>query len=203
MRYSFLLVVSLLGIVIAFGQKKDPHYSCIDRQGSNEWILTLCSDTTVEFCNIPKHIGPIIKRVHRYSNTDSSIEISADQLNVPDTLWRPSFINLPVISQTLRLIKIDEGFIDYKNSLIFIDTESIGLKPALAYIINGKTYWEPLDYSSTKRNRRLQKRLKKLNNNNCTLELLKGLDAYKRLGVKYVFGVFIITTKNNPISFHT
>lgn len=75
----------------------------------------------------------------------------------------------------------------------------------LAFIIEGKTYIQDLGQSDgyglvkkkPKRNRRLEKRLKEIakNHDKYNSEFLKGLRAYKKVGLKYVPGVIIIDRK--------
>jgi hypothetical protein len=47
-----------------------------------------------------------------------------------------------------------------------------------------------------RRNRVLERKLKNLTKDNCTIELVRGLNAYNRFGIRYVFGTIVITTKN-------
>jgi hypothetical protein len=48
---------------------------------------------------------------------------------------------------------------------------------------------------SPKTNKALQKRVEDFNKDNCTIEIVRGLNAYKRFGIKRVYGAVVITTR--------
>ncbi len=43
---------------------------------------------------------------------------------------------------------------------------------------------------------RVKNKLKGINKDKCTIEFVRGLNAYKRFGIKRVYGAIVITTKN-------
>ena len=101
-------------------------------------------------------------------------------------------------------MKIEGGFIDNTQSLIYVRQKDFGKNLDLAYIIDGKTFFqdngETDGYGLLKRkpklNRPLQRKLKGLSKDNCNIEIVKGgLSSYRRFGMKYVYGAFVITTK--------
>ena len=73
----------------------------------------------------------------------------------------------------------------------------------MAYIIDGKTFIQKMGVTdgygvvkkNPKTNKALQKKLKDVDKDNCTLEIVRGLNAYKRFGIKRVYGVVFITSK--------
>ncbi len=101
------------------------------------------------------------------------------------------------------LTKIEGGFIDYDKSLIYVRQKNFGDNPDMAFIIDGKTFIQDVGVTDgyglvkkrPKTNKPLQKKLKNIDKNNCTLEIIRGLNAYKKFGIKRVYGVIVITTK--------
>lgn len=103
----------------------------------------------------------------------------------------------------IRLTKIDGGLIDYSKSLIYVRQKDFGDNPDVAYIIDGKTFIQDAGVTDgyglikkrPKKNKVLYKKLKDVNKDNCTIEIVRGLEAYKRYGIKRVYGAVVITTK--------
>ena len=101
------------------------------------------------------------------------------------------------------MTKIDGGFIDNSQTLIYVRQKDFGNNPDVAYIIDGKTFIQDVGVTdgyglikkSPKTNTALQKKLKGVNKDNCTIEIVRGLEAYKTYGIKRVYGVVVITTK--------
>ena len=101
------------------------------------------------------------------------------------------------------MTKIDGGFIDYDKSLIYVRQKDFGDNPDMAYIIDGKTFIQDMGVTdgyglirkSPKTNKALQKKLKGIDKDNCTHEIVRGLNAYKRFGIKKVYGVIVITSR--------
>ncbi len=149
-------------------------------------------------------MSPFMKAVYKYFATDTTIEIIPGQLVETDTLQKGIFIKLPDLKEKLSLNKINGGFIDNKHSIIYVRQKNFGKNPSLAYIIDGKTYFQDIGQTDgyglvrkkPKTNKALQKNLKNLNIGNCNIEIVKGgLNAYKRFGIKSVYGAVIISTR--------
>jgi len=120
--------------------------------------------------------------MYKYISTDSTIEIFSDfSYNTESHLLNSFF------KTVISLTKIDGGFIDYDKSFIYVREKDFRNNHGITYIVNGKLF--------SKRNRKLRKCLKSINKDNCTIEIVRGLNAYKRFGRKSIYGVLIITTK--------
>jgi hypothetical protein len=165
--------------------------------------LKFLSDSTVELSSIPRHMSPSLKSVHKYTTADSTIQIFPEPLTTPDSQTGGLYIKALALKTKIILTKIDRGFIDYDKSLIYVRQKDFADNPDMAYIIDGKTFIQDAGVTdgygivrkSPKTNKALQKKLKGINKDNCTLEIVRGLDAYKRFGIKRVYGVIVITTK--------
>jgi hypothetical protein len=148
-------------------------------------------------------MSPSLKAVYKYTTSDTTIQIFPEQFISRDT--QPSGLHVQSFALKTKtcLTKIDGGFIDYNKSLIYVRQKDFGDNPDVAYIIDGKTFIQDMGVTdgygiirkSPKANKALQKRLKGLNKDNCTIEIVRGLNAYKRFGIKRAYGAVIITTK--------
>lgn len=202
-RPCIFLLLSFLIATHSFGQKLGDYYVSISIDSTQGGRLKFLSDTTVELSSTPRHMSPSLKTVYKYTTADTTIQILSDPVISQDS---PQ-LGLSVQSSTLKtkiiLTKIDGGFIDYSNSLIYVRQKDFGYNPYLAYIIYGKTFIQDLGETDgyglirkkPKTNKALQKKLKGLDKDNCTIEIVRGLNAYKRFGIKRVYGAVVITTQ--------
>jgi hypothetical protein len=138
-----------------------------------------------------------------YRLNDTIIDILTNTLTRQDSLtlnnFGLNFFNNP----SIRLSKIPHGFIDADNSIIYVRQKDFGNNPDIAYIIDGKMFIQDVGVTDgyglvrklPKTNNSLQRKLKRINKDNCTIEHVKGLQAYRRYGMKAVFGAIIINTR--------
>lgn len=155
--------------------------------------LRFLTDSTVELSTLPQHLSRSLKVIYKYISTDTAIQISPYPINTSD---------ISPIEETI-LTKIEGGFINYEKSLIYVRQKDFDKYPDIIYLIDGKRYIQDagkqngygLVTKSPKINKRLKRKIKRLPDDSFTVELVKGLNAYKRFGIKYVFGTIVITTK--------
>jgi hypothetical protein len=202
-RRSILFLLSIFISTFSFGQKLGDYYVSISGDSTLDCRLKFLSDTTVELSNVPRHMGGRLNIVFKYSKTDTTIELLPGLLTKQDSLSLNTFGLNYFIKPFIRLTKIDGGFIDYSKSLIYVRQKDFGNNPDIAYIIDGKTFIQDIgvtDYlgivkKRPKTNKALQKKMKGVNKDNCNIEVVTGLEAYKRYGIKRVYGAVVITTK--------
>jgi hypothetical protein len=147
-------------------------------------------------------MSPSFKSVFEYTKTDTTIQILPEKIITKDTQASGLYVRHFDLKTKIILTKIDGGFIDYGKSLIYVRQKDFGDNPDIAYIIDGQTFIQDVGVTdgyglirkSPKTNKALQKKLKGLDKNNCTIEIVRGLDAYKRLGIKRVYGAVVMTT---------
>jgi hypothetical protein len=148
-------------------------------------------------------MGGRLTMVFKYTTTNTTIEILPGLLTKQDSLSLNAFGLIYFIKPFISLTKIDGGFIDNSQTLIYVRQKDFGDNPDVAYIIDGKTFIQDVGVTdgyglikkSPKTNKALQKKLKGLNKDNCNIEIVKGLEAYKRYGFKRVYGAVVITTR--------
>jgi len=202
-RRSISFLLSIFISTLSFGQKLGDYYVSIPSDSTLNCRLRFLSDSTVELSNVPRHMGGRLMMVFKYTITDTTIEVLPGLLNKQDSLSLNAFGLNYFIKPFTSLTKIDGGFIDYDKSIIYVRQKDFGDNPDVAYIIDGKTFIQDIGVTDglgvikkrAKANKALQKKLKGVNTDNCSIEIVRGLDAFKRYGIKKVYGVIVITTK--------
>jgi hypothetical protein len=201
-KYVTLFLLIFL-VTDTLGQKIGEYYISVSMDSTQGGRLKFLSDTTVELSSIPRHMSPSLKTVLRYVSTDTTIEILPDTTKKPNTQLTGLYIEQLVLRGRITLTKITRGFIDCNKRLIYVRQKDFPKNPDITYIVDGKTHIQDtgvtdgygLVKKSPKTNKSLQKRLKALTKDNCTIEVVRGLAAYERFGIDKVFGVIIINTK--------
>ncbi|MBL7763889.1 MAG: hypothetical protein JNL23_10730 [Chitinophagaceae bacterium] len=187
--FVFLNFISIISI----GQRMGDYYVPVSIDSAQGGRLRFLTDSTVELSTLPQHMSRSLKVIYKYISTDTAIQISPYPLNTS---------GISPIGETI-LTKIKGGFINYEKLLIYVRQKDFDKYPDIIYLIDGKRYIQDtgelngygLVRKSQKINKRLQRKMKSLSDGNFTIELVKGLNAYKRFGIKYVFGTIVITTK--------
>ena len=201
-KFLIFSISILFSFNLTYGQRLGDYYVAISIDSTQGGRLKFLSDTTVELSCIPRHMSPSLKTVYKYVSTDTTIEILPSIIANNDIAPTGMYVQ-PVLKTKLTLAKIDRGFIDYSKSLIYVRQKDFPNNPDIAYIIDGKTYMQDMGVTdgyglikkSPKTNKALQKRLKTIDKDNCTIEIVRGLAAYERFGIDRVYGVIVITTK--------
>lgn len=203
-KYLTLYLFLFFSFIGSYGQTLGDYYVSISTDSIQGGRLKFLSDTTVELSSIPRHMSPSLKTIYRYVSTDSTIEIMPKAItDRPSVLPTGIYVQPSALNTKLTLTKIAGGFIDYNKSHIYVRQKDFPANPDITYIIDGKSYVQDMGVTdgyglikkSPKTNKALQKRLKTIDKDNCTMEIVKGLAAYKRFGVEKVYGVIVITTK--------
>lgn len=202
-RPCTILLLFILISIQSFGQKLGDYYVSISIDSTQGGRLQFLSDTTVELSSVPRHMSPSLKRVYKYTTTDTTIQIFPEPVISQDSPKQGLFVQPDALKTKIILTKIDGGFIDYSKSLIYVRQKDFGDNPEIAFIIDGQTFIQDVGETDgygiirkePKTNKALQKKLKGLDKDNFTLEIIRGLNAYKRFGIKRVYGAVVITTK--------
>lgn len=196
----------LLSILIAthsFGQKFGDYFVSISIDSTQGGRLKFLSDTTIELSSVPRHMSPSLKTVYKYTTTDTTIQIFPEPVISQDSPQKGLYVQSLALKTKIILTKIHGGFIDFNKSLIYVRQKDFGDNPDIAYIIDGRTFIQDVGETDSyglirkdpKTNKALRKKLKGLDKDNCTIEIVRGLNAYKRFGIKRVYGAVVITTK--------
>ena len=202
-RRSILYLLTIFVSTLSFGQKLGDYYVSISIDSTQGGRLKFLSDSTVELSSIPRHMSPSIKAVYKYTTADTTIQVFPEPVINQDSQASGLYVQSFALKTKIDLTKIDGGFIDYNKSLIYVRQKDFGDNPDMTYIIDGKIFIQDMGVTdgyglirkSPKTNKALQKKLKGIDKDNCTLEFVKGLNAYKRFGIKRVYGVIVINSK--------
>ena len=198
-KYVFF-IVSLFAFNMSFGQILGEYYVPVTIDNTDACKLKFLNDSIVELSSIPHHMNPSLKFAYRYKMTDSTIEIIPELLKSQDSLLTGLYIQNSFIKTRLILTKIEEGLIDYDKSIMYVKEKDFGYRPDIAIIVNGEMFIQNMGVTNgygliekkTKVKRALQRKLKTIDKDHCTIEILRGLNAYKRFGIKKVYGVIVI-----------
>ena len=202
-RRSILYLLTIFVSTLSFGQKLGDYYVSISIDSTQGGRLKFLSDSTVELSSIPRHMSPSIKAVYKYTTADTTIQVFPEPVINQDSQASGLYVQSFALKTKIDLTKIDGGFIDYNKSLIYVRQKDFGDNPDMTYIIDGKIFIQDMGVTdgyglirkSPKTNKALQKKLKGIDKDNCTLEIVRGLNAYKRFGIKRVYGVIVINSK--------
>jgi hypothetical protein len=206
-RTKFMLLVKpahqCLCTTPTMAQKIGDYYVSISIDSIQGGRLKFLSDSTVELSSIPRHMSPSMKTAYKYKSTDSTVEILPDSVTSGIRPIQGLYPQPPTIKTKIILTKIDRGFIDYSKSLIYVRQKDFGYNPNITYLIGGKSYTQDMGETDSyglirkrpKTNKVLQRKLKSIDKENCTIEIVRGLNAYKRYGIEKVYGVIVITSK--------
>lgn len=203
-KYFITYLLILSSLASTHGQTLGEYYISISMDSTQGGRLKFLTDTTVELSNIPRHLSTSLKTVYKYTSTDTTVEILPEVISNQNSWSTGLYVQSLGLTTKMTLTKIDRGFIDYNKSLIYVRQKDFGGNPDMAYVIDGKTYIQNMGVTdgyglirkSPKRNKALQNRLKNINEDNCTIEIVRGLAAYQRFGIERVYGVFVINTKS-------
>ena len=204
MTRHFILFILLIHIsTLSIAQKLGDYYVPISIDNSQEGRLKFLSDSIAEISSISRHMSPSIKAVYKYKSTDTSIQMLLESITKSNKHFTEIYAQSLTPIAKISLTKIDKGFIDHNNSLIYVRQKDFGKYPDIIYLIDGKKFIQDtgeqdgygLVKKRPKTNKALEKKLKKFTKDNCTIEFVKGLNAYNRFGIKYVFGTIVITSK--------
>jgi hypothetical protein len=190
----------LFSFNLTLGQSHADYYVAISKDSTQGGRLKFISDTTVELSSIPRHMFPSIKRVYKYTTTDTTIVIHPDTIienrnNKPEGLY----VQDPLKSK-LTLSKIKGGFIDYSKPHIYVRQKDFPKKSYMTYCIEGKFYKQDMGKTDgyglvrkrPKTNKALRRKLKAIDIDNFTIEIVRGLAAYERFGIDKVYGGVIV-----------
>lgn len=187
----------------SFGQKLGDYYVSISIDSTQGGRLKFLSDTTIELSSVPRHMSASLKTVYKYTTTDMTILIFPEPAINQNSPKQGLYVQSFAPKTKIVLTKIDGGFIDYSKSLIYVRQKDFGDNPDIAYIIDGKTFIQDVGETDgyglikkiPKTNKALRKKLKELDKGNYTIEIVRGLNAYKKFGIERVYGAVVITTK--------
>jgi hypothetical protein len=204
MRKYYILFLFVVACLDSTAQRKGDYYVSIPIDSSVDCKLTFLSDSTVELSNVHRHMSALFRMVFTYKGTDTTIEILQPVPGKKNVSFDPSRFNYP-IRPGVMLTKIDGGFLDRSRSLIYVREKNYSRNRRIAYVVNGKMYVEKMGITNgtgiVRRaprtiSKALQKSVQTLTAENATVEMLKGIDAYERFGIRWVYGVIVINRKS-------
>ncbi|MDJ1502490.1 hypothetical protein [Xanthocytophaga agilis] len=201
-----IYLVTLIACTCLYGQKSNDYYVSVSMEDDlPNCRLKFISESIIELSNIPHQKQEQVKKDFTYTTHGKTIEILPGVLDTQDSMKLASVRLMYFIHPSANLTRIEGGFIDYPKSLIYVREKDFSRNPDLTYIIDGKIYVQEISIPAKngviekrpKKNKALQEKLKAVKEkpDKYTIEVVKGLEAYKRFGIKMVFGVIVITSQ--------
>ena len=198
-----ILIIFILATKILTAQEYSSYYTGVPSDSIGGGQLRFYDDSTIELSSFPRHMSQSVSLRFRYIKDSSCITVLTNKLSSSDTSKLKYFgLNVPSTKLTL----IENGLINEKSSIIYFRQRSNSNTLNVTYIIDGKTYIDELGNTNAygliskepKRNKKLQKKLSRINTSleEFNIQVYKGLDAYKRFKMEGVSHVFVITTKS-------
>jgi hypothetical protein len=168
---------------------------------TNDFSKTYKNLKQIDFCNLTKYEGQLVYIKAAYTGVDEYWALNSIQHcknRVPEL---NSCMNLSQTSSTLA--KGKRAIVDTSSKMVYVLYKDFSRRYYLTYIIDGKSYKQETGLSEAygliknnpKENKDLKDKLASLNLDNYTVNVYKGLDAYKKFGYDNVFGVIVLKQK--------
>lgn len=199
-----LLFLSIICVSISYGQKMGKYYVSIPIDSSSGCRLRFLNDTMVELSTVPRHMSRGLIGVFKCKISDTTVDIFPE-LSSTDSLGLTSYRLEYFMRTIVSLTKVRSGFINYSKSLIYVLERRLDKNQHLTVIIDGKKFIQPTGHANgygmidkvLKNNKTLHRTLNYIEKSISSMEFFKGFDAYRRFGLKGVYGTIVITTKNS------
>ena len=157
-------------------------------------FLTFKNDSVVQISSVPRHMWRYFERDLKYEKHGNIILIVVnDSLQIDNYGFKNK-----------KELKIEGNALTNESQReVYIIRKDFEKSPDLIVKFEGKDYKVDLGESnsyglitkSPRTNHRLQRKLKTVDLNNYEITLIKGFDAFKKYGYKYVFGVIELKLK--------
>jgi len=167
-------------------------------------LLEFKSDSTLEIRTFPRHMSQGFRIILKYKKEKNKITLVDNVFSFEDS----SKLISNGFKQFLReptLIRKGNFWIDEEHKTLYASNKKFEKKYTLIYIINGKKYRQetssPNAYgllpNDINENKVLNDTLAALTNkmDYHTINVYKGLSAYRKYGQKYIYGVIVIERK--------
>ncbi len=205
MKIRVLFILTLLTSFFCHGQKLNKLYYGVpsDSLYSGHQLM-FTTDTTLEISTFPRHMSKQFKITLKYTATGNEIKISNSNLQSTDSI---ALINhgFTQFIDRIMFTRDNKALVDTSSRIIYVLYEDFDKRYYLTYIIDGETYKQETGLSDAygliknnpKENSALKDRLASLNDklNNYTVNVYKGLEAYRKFGYESVFGVIVLRQK--------
>jgi hypothetical protein len=165
----------------------------------SDHYLTFLNDSMAEISSVPRTMSGMARTELLYKKIDGNLVITTNTNSV-DSLVIKNF----GFSNDKELVIRDRALVNSRNSEVYVVRSDFKKNPAMFIFCDGKEFKQNMGKSdgyglvnrSPRRNRRLERKLKSINNfDDYEIKLHKGYDAYLKYGYKYVFGVIELIRK--------
>jgi hypothetical protein len=197
-----LFILTLLTFSFCYGQKLNQNYYGVSSDSlysGHQMIFT--TDTTLEISTLPRHMSKQFRINFIYKRTGKKIEVLNNKIHPTDSIallqnGLTQFLNNVILTRDKRAI------VDSSAKMVYVLYKDFSKRYYLTYIIDGETYKQETGLSDAygliknnpTENKALKAKLASINDklDNYSVNVYKGLDAYKRFGYESVFGVIVL-----------
>jgi len=195
MKAILLSLLTIFSIIDCFSQKLDTKYYFFSNDTLlTDHYLTFKNDSIVQISSIPRHMWQPMQQELKYEklyekliiHIDTSLHLDNYGYNCDKelTIKKKTLIN--ELRQEIYVIRKD--FDKNPDAIVMFNDKEYKID-------SGETNGYGLVTKSAKKNRRLKRKLKTVNLNEYEINTVKGYEAYKKFGYKYVFGVIELKKK--------
>jgi hypothetical protein len=204
-KIQAFLILTLVPLCFCYGQKLNQTYYGVSADSLHSGHqLVFTSDTTLEVSTYPRHMSKQFRITFIYKRTGNEIEVLNNEILPTDSIALlqngfTQFLNDVILTRDKRAI------VDSSAKMVYVLYKDFRKRYYLTYIIDGETYKQETGLSDAygliknnrKGNKALKDKLDSINDklDNYSVNVYKGLDAYKRFGYDSVFGVIVLRQK--------
>ncbi|WP_319589540.1 hypothetical protein [uncultured Draconibacterium sp.] len=195
MKKIILIILTIVTSIICYSQKLETEYYFI----SNDTLLvdhflTFKNDSVVLISSVPRHMWQYFEKELKYKKLSENLTIYAD-----DSLQLDNYG-----FYDNKQLKIEgNALLNESQKDLYVVRKDFDKSPNLFIKFDGKEYKIDMGESnsyglvtkSPKNNRRLKRAMKNIDLDNYETKLIKGFEAYKNFGYKYVFGIIELKQK--------
>lgn len=205
MKIQTLLILTFILFSFCHGQKlKHIYYAVSSDSLHSGHQLIFTSDTSLEISPFPRHMSAQFTKPFMYKRIENKIEVYNNRALSTDSIALTNYGLTQFINQVTFIID-KRAIMDSASKIVYVLYRDFSKRYYLTYIIDGEVYKQEKGFpdaygiikNDPKENKALKHKLASLKDKigNYTVNVYKGLEAYKLLGYDSVFGVIVLKKK--------
>ena len=190
----------------SYSQELDKiYYGIVSDSISRNHYLEFKNDSLVELSSIRRHMQKPLIISFSYHTTDGLIFIESDKILEADIENLKQYGFQQFIDQIVLKQDSEKAILDESNRIVYVSLEDFRKDNYTTYVVDGIEFRQDgamtnsygLLEKEPKRNRKLERKLKKIDSNleDYNIKVYKGINAYESFGYEYVLGVIELKRK--------
>ena len=204
LRILIILLICLFASESYSQEFNKIYYGIVSDSISRNHYLEFKNDSIVELYSIQRHMQSQFKMAFVFKKENGKIRIQKNRIT-PTELEKLNQYGFEYFSKKIELDTDGKALLDKTNRVVYVIYDDFKNDNYTTYIIDGNEYRQENALANSygllerepKRNRKLKKKLKKIESNykNYTIKIHKGIDAYLKFGYEKVLGVIELNRK--------